>query len=85
MRHLIRIYIAASCPSPSAVRCSVPHPIPLQVIAAPRSNNLMDTERIQGEFPDILGIKESLIKYVFEPAAANKAEVCSKVREMRGR
>lgn len=56
-----------------------------KVIVAPRSNNLLDTERIQSEFPQILPIRESLIKYVFEPAAANKEEVLAKVKEMRGR
>lgn len=35
---------------------------PPQVIVAPRSNNLMATERMQAEFPDVLPIKESLIK-----------------------
>jgi hypothetical protein len=39
-------------------------PLHPQVIVAPRSNNLLDTERIQGEFPDVLPIKESLIKCV---------------------
>lgn len=34
----------------------------VQVIVAPRSNNLLDTARIEGEFPEILPIKESLIK-----------------------
>lgn len=33
-----------------------------KVIVAPRSNNLLDTSRIEGEFPDMLPIKESLIK-----------------------
>jgi len=33
-----------------------------KVIVAPRSNNLLDTARIEGEFPDLLPIKESLIK-----------------------
>lgn len=28
------------------------------------------TQQIEGEFPEILPIKESLIKYVFEPNAA---------------
>lgn len=56
-----------------------------KVIVAPRSNNLLDTARLEGEFPEMLGIKESLIKYVFAPAAANKAEVVKAVREMRGR
>ncbi|GLC41910.1 hypothetical protein PLESTF_000099100 [Pleodorina starrii] len=56
-----------------------------KVIVAPRSNNLLDTARIQGEFPELLPIRESLIKYVFEPAAQQKEEVCKAVREMRGR
>lgn len=33
-----------------------------KVIVAPRSNNLLDTTRIEGEFPTILPIKDSLIK-----------------------
>lgn len=56
-----------------------------KVIVAPRSNNLLDTARIESEFPDLLPIRESLIKYVFEPAAADKASVAAAVREMRGR
>lgn len=56
-----------------------------KVIVAPRSNNLLDTARISGEFPELLSIKESLIKYVFEPNAAKKDEVLAAVREMRGR
>ena len=55
-----------------------------KVIVAPRSNNLMDTKRIESEFPEILPIRESLIKYVFEPAAAEKDKVAAAVREMRG-
>eukprot|EP00983_Pelagomonas_calceolata_P079395 1154648-Pelagomonas_calceolata.AAC.2 len=39
--------------------------------------------QIQSEFPNILPIKESLIKYVFEPNAAKKDEVKNAVREMR--
>ena len=54
-----------------------------KVIVAPRSNNLLETGRIQSEFPDVLPIKESLIKYVFEPAVKNKEEVKRAVREMR--
>ena len=53
------------------------------VIVAPRSNNLLETGRIEGEFPEILGIRESLIKYVFEPAAQDKAAVKAAVRAMR--
>ncbi|KAG2453080.1 hypothetical protein HYH02_002412 [Chlamydomonas schloesseri] len=56
-----------------------------KVIVAPRSNNLLDTARIEGEFPEILPIKESLRKYVFEPNAAKKEEVYKAVKEMRGR
>ncbi|EIE24435.1 NAD-dependent epimerase/dehydratase [Coccomyxa subellipsoidea C-169] len=55
-----------------------------EVIKAPRSNNLLDTNRIEGEFPQILPIRQSLIKHVFEPAAANKDQVCEAVRAMRG-
>jgi len=56
-----------------------------KVIVAPRSNNLLETERIQREFPEILGIKESLVKYVFEPAVANKDAILQEVRAVRGR
>ncbi|KAG1673669.1 hypothetical protein FOA52_010537 [Chlamydomonas sp. UWO 241] len=55
-----------------------------KVIVAPRSNNLLETERIEREFPMILNIKESLIKYVFEPALEHKAELCATIREARG-
>ncbi|KAJ7299782.1 hypothetical protein O6H91_03G122100 [Diphasiastrum complanatum] len=37
-----------------------------KVIFAPRSNNELDTTKLQKEFPHILPIKESLRKYVFE-------------------
>lgn len=37
------------------------------VIVAPRSNNEMDASKLKREFPELLSIKESLIKYVFEP------------------
>jgi 3,5-epimerase/4-reductase len=56
-----------------------------KVIVAPRSNNLLDTKRIEEACPAILPIKESLIKYVFEPAAADKEAVKAAVKEMRGR
>lgn len=36
-----------------------------KVIVAPRSNNLLETDRIQKEFPEILDIRSSLLKYVF--------------------
>ncbi|KAG9456046.1 hypothetical protein H6P81_000554 [Aristolochia fimbriata] len=38
-----------------------------KVIVAPRSNNEMDASKMKKEFPDLLNIKESIIKYVFEP------------------
>ncbi|KAJ0242331.1 Trifunctional UDP-glucose 4,6-dehydratase/UDP-4-keto-6-deoxy-D-glucose 3,5-epimerase/UDP-4-keto-L-rhamnose-reductase RHM2 [Hirschfeldia incana] len=38
-----------------------------KVIVAPRSNNEMDGAKLSKEFPEILPIKEALIKYVFEP------------------
>lgn len=41
--------------------------------------------QIESEFPQILPIKESLIKYVFEPNAKDKDAVRQAVKEMRGR
>lgn len=38
-----------------------------KVIVAQRSNNEMDGSKLKNEFPDLLSIKDSLIKYVFEP------------------
>ncbi|KAK1325427.1 putative rhamnose biosynthetic enzyme 1 [Acorus calamus] len=38
-----------------------------KVIVAQRSNNELDTTKIKKEFPELLPIKESLIRYVFEP------------------
>ena len=38
-----------------------------KVIVAPRSNNELDANKLKKEFPELLSIKESLIKYVFEP------------------
>lgn len=38
-----------------------------KVIVAPRSNNEMDGAKLSSEFPELLSIKDSLIKYVFEP------------------
>lgn len=37
-----------------------------KVIVAARSNNELDASKLAKEFPDMLSIKESLIKYVFE-------------------
>jgi 3,5-epimerase/4-reductase len=54
-----------------------------KVIVAPRSNNLLDTKRIESECPGILPIRDSLIKYVFEPAAAERAAVKIAVDKMR--
>ncbi|KAG7674300.1 hypothetical protein Ndes2437B_g01115 [Nannochloris sp. 'desiccata'] len=55
------------------------------VIVAPRSNNLLETNRIKGEFPEVLDIKSSLIQYVFEPAAADKEAVKTAVKVLRNR
>ncbi|CAH8321693.1 unnamed protein product [Eruca vesicaria subsp. sativa] len=38
-----------------------------KVIVAPRSNNELDATKLKTEFPEMLSIKESLIKFVFEP------------------
>lgn len=38
-----------------------------KVIVAPRSNNELETTKLKNEFPELMPIKESLIKYVFEP------------------
>ncbi|KAJ8758602.1 hypothetical protein K2173_000323 [Erythroxylum novogranatense] len=38
-----------------------------KVIAAPRSNNELDATKLKTEFPELLSIKDSIIKYVFEP------------------
>lgn len=38
-----------------------------KVIVAPRSNNELDASKLKKEFSDLLSIKDSLIKYVFEP------------------
>ncbi|KAH7863464.1 hypothetical protein Vadar_017830 [Vaccinium darrowii] len=38
-----------------------------QVIVAPRSNNELDATKLSREFPELLSIKESLVKYVFKP------------------
>ncbi|KAK1602989.1 hypothetical protein QYE76_048194 [Lolium multiflorum] len=38
-----------------------------KVIVAPRSNNELDTVKLKTEFPELLSIKESLIKNVFKP------------------
>jgi 3,5-epimerase/4-reductase len=54
-----------------------------KVIKAPRSNNEMDTARFQATCPGLLGIRESLIKHVFEPAAARKEEIAPAVRALR--
>ncbi|KAK2634596.1 hypothetical protein Ddye_029388, partial [Dipteronia dyeriana] len=37
------------------------------MLLAPRCNNELDTSKLKKEFPHLLSIKESLIKYVFEP------------------
>jgi len=48
-----------------------------EVIKAPRSNNTLCDKKIKEAFPQVLGIRESLIKYVMEPnkAAGTKAPI----------
>ncbi|KOM48625.1 hypothetical protein LR48_Vigan07g232900 [Vigna angularis] len=38
-----------------------------KVIVAPRSNNEMDASKLKKEFPELLSIRDSIIKFVFEP------------------
>ncbi|TKY70896.1 Bifunctional dTDP-4-dehydrorhamnose 3,5-epimerase/dTDP-4-dehydrorhamnose reductase [Spatholobus suberectus] len=38
-----------------------------KIIVAPRSNNELDASKLKKEFPELLSIKDSLIKYVFQP------------------
>ncbi|KAI3522533.1 hypothetical protein L2E82_06387 [Cichorium intybus] len=38
-----------------------------KVIIAPRSNNELETTKLKTEFPELLSIRDSLVKYVFEP------------------
>ncbi|KAL3821280.1 hypothetical protein ACJIZ3_007185 [Penstemon smallii] len=45
-----------------------------KVIVAPRSNNELDASKLKNEFPELLSIKESLIKIVFEPNRKTPAE-----------
>ncbi|XP_073287220.1 trifunctional UDP-glucose 4,6-dehydratase/UDP-4-keto-6-deoxy-D-glucose 3,5-epimerase/UDP-4-keto-L-rhamnose-reductase RHM1-like [Primulina huaijiensis] len=45
-----------------------------KVIVAPRSNNEMDASKLKKEFPELLSIKESLIKCVFEPNRKTQVE-----------
>jgi len=43
-----------------------------KILSAKRSNNELDCTKLQKEFPEMLGIKESLLKHVFEPNAKAK-------------
>jgi len=38
-----------------------------KVIVAQRSNNEMDASKLKKEFPELLSIRDSVIKFVFEP------------------
>jgi len=42
-----------------------------KILAAPRSNNELDTTKLLTAVPGLLPIKDSLIKYVFQPAKEN--------------
>ena len=37
------------------------------MLVAPRSHNDMDVTKLKKEFPEVLSIKDSIIKYVLEP------------------
>lgn len=37
-----------------------------KILAAPRSNNMLDTKKLEEAFPGLLDIRDSLIKHVFE-------------------
>ena len=37
-----------------------------KILAAPRSNNMLDTKKLETAFPGLLDIRSSLIRYVFE-------------------
>jgi 3,5-epimerase/4-reductase len=52
---------------------AVSHNEQAKVIVAPRSNNELDCTKLKTEFPELMSIKESLIKYVFEPNRKTKA------------
>ena len=43
-----------------------------KVIVAPRSNNELDAAKLKTEFPELLSIKDSIIKYVFKPNKKTK-------------
>lgn len=38
-----------------------------KVIVAPRSNNELDASKLKREFPELLSIKDSILKFVFVP------------------
>ncbi|EFJ09348.1 hypothetical protein SELMODRAFT_129972 [Selaginella moellendorffii] len=42
-----------------------------KVIVAPRSNNELDTKKMEKEFPQLMHIKDSLVKLVFVPNSSN--------------
>ena len=39
-----------------------------KITKAGRSNNELDSSKLKNEFPDLLSIRDSIIKFVFEPA-----------------
>ncbi|KAJ4845004.1 Rhm1p, partial [Turnera subulata] len=51
-----------------------------RVIVAPRSNNELDASKLKEEFPGMLSIKDSLIKYVFEPNKKGAELINNEVR-----
>ena len=47
-----------------------------QVLAAPRSNNRLNTSKLEKEFPGLLDVKTSLVKHVFEVNKGVKIRRC---------
>ena len=44
-----------------------------KILAAKRSNNELDCSKLKAEFPELLDIKASLVKHIFEPAGGTTA------------
>ena len=49
-----------------------------KILAAPRSNNMLDSKKLQEAFPGLLDIRSSLIKYVFEVNRKKGARIARK-------
>ena len=49
-----------------------------KILAAPRSNNTLDTKKLEEAFPGLLDIRSSLIKFVFIPNRERGVRIFSK-------